>query len=37
MEMNDRIGGENIGLYFKLIALITVELQPFVYILYTWM
>ena len=37
MEMNDRIGGENNDFYFKLIALITVELQPFVYILYTWM
>ena len=24
MEMNNRIGGENNGLYFKLIALITV-------------
>ena len=37
MEVKNGNGGEYNDFYFKLIALITVELQPFVYILYTWM
>ena len=36
ISKESHINGEYNGLYFKLTALITAELQPFVYILYTW-